>query len=92
LIFVAGIQVDKADRAGQNTPLYLAATETRNLEVVRILARHGAPLYGSFASGSRIYDVLVSSFGAEVAKSLQDDSANFEQHMLADQVGCSIGF
>ncbi len=34
--------MNKADRAGELTPLYIAAAETQNLEVVKILANNGA--------------------------------------------------
>jgi hypothetical protein len=81
LFFNSGIQVNKADRAGQATPLYIAAAETRNLEIVKLLARNGADLYDA-----KIRNVLVESFGEKTAQEIIDESANFEQQMLADQV------
>ena len=36
-----GIQVNKVDKTGL-TAIYIAAAETKNMEVVRILAKHGA--------------------------------------------------
>jgi hypothetical protein len=45
------------------------------------LARNGADLYDA-----KIRNVLVESFGEKTAKEVIDESANFEQQMLADQV------
>ena len=38
---ILGIQVNKVDKTGL-TAIYIAAAETKNMEVVRILAKHGA--------------------------------------------------
>ena len=73
--------MNKEDRAGQVTPIEIAASETRNVEVVRILAKNGANLYDS-----KIRNILVESFGEKTAQQIIDESANFEQQMLADQV------
>ena len=62
---ISGVQVNKEDRAGQHTALYLAAAETRNLEVVKILASHGADLNAS-CSGAR--HVTLKLFENKVAK------------------------
>ena len=42
IILATGVQVNRTDDAEGFTALYLAATKTQNLEVVKLLAQNGA--------------------------------------------------